>query len=78
MIARAATRPIDAGSTFSTGADVSRFQRRTVPAKPREEKAAAAPGGQTYPGAPAAVPQGPVVNIMRGNNVTVVPVGGKK
>ncbi|MCW3836072.1 Flp pilus assembly protein CpaB [Sphingomonas canadensis] len=80
MLTRAAARPIDAGSTVTTGADVSRFQRRTVPAKPRDDRgpgAAPAPGGQTYPGAPAPVQQGPVVNVMRGNNVTVVPVGGK-
>ena len=78
MLARAAARPIEGGSTLTTGADVSRFQRSTVPAKPKDERAVAgaegAPAGN-YPG--AAQPQGPVVKIARGNSVTVVPVGGK-
>ncbi len=55
-------RPIDSTTTFSTGGDVSRFQRRTVPAAPTDK----AMGG---------VPAGPVVRVGRGNDVTVVPVG---
>jgi pilus assembly protein CpaB len=74
MLARVASRPSEGGSTVSTGADVSRFQRSTVPAKPAEQGPPA--GQQNYPG--AAAPQGPTVNVARGNNVTVVPVGGKK
>ena len=81
MIARVASRPAEGGSTFSTGADVSRFQRSTVPGKARDESmlpgAAAAPAaGGAYPGA-AAAGDGPVVKVSRGNAVTVVPVGGK-
>jgi pilus assembly protein CpaB len=80
MIARVASRPSEGGSTFSTGADVSRFQRSTVPGKARDDDAlpgAPAPAaGGAYPGA-AAAGQGPVVKISRGNSVTVVPVGGK-
>jgi pilus assembly protein CpaB len=76
MLARVASAPDDAGSTtFSTGADVSRFQRRSVPGKPPQSGPAAAPsGGQSYPGAP--VSKGPIVIIARGNAVTEVPVGG--
>ena len=33
MLLAMANRPIDNNTTFSTGGDVSRFQRRTVPAK---------------------------------------------
>ena len=72
-----ANRPMDSNTTFTTGGDVSRFQRRTVPAAPRA--AAAAAGGQS-PSAPASavvVPTGPVVRVSRGNNVTVVPVGAR-
>src|SRR5438067_8990106 len=67
MLLALANRPVDGNTTFSTGGDVSRFQRRTVPAK----QAAAAPAG----GASAAIPAGPVVRVARGNDVTVVPVG---
>ncbi len=79
MLAQVAATPDDEGSTLVTGADVSRFQRRTVPGKPVDKNAqpGGAPGPQNYPGAPAAVPVGPMVTIMRGNSVTVVPVGGK-
>jgi len=74
-----ANRPIDSNTTFTTGGDVSRFQRRTVPASPRAA-VAAAPSGQSG-NAPAAsvvvVPSGPVVRVSRGNSVTVVPVGAR-
>jgi pilus assembly protein CpaB len=39
MLLAAANRPIDTDTTFSTGGDVSRFQRRTVPAKPMDRAA---------------------------------------
>src|SRR5919112_2475353 len=39
MLLAVANRPMDSNTTFSTGGDVSRFQRRTVPARP-EDKAA--------------------------------------
>ena len=34
MLLAIASRPSDVNPTFVTGADVSRYQRRTVPAKP--------------------------------------------
>ena len=81
MLAQVATSPQTGNSTFATGADVSRFQRRTVPGKPVDplginglRGAPAAPGPGGYPG--AAAPKGPVVHVVRGNNVTEVPVGG--
>jgi pilus assembly protein CpaB len=67
MLLALANRPIDGNTTFSTGGDVSRFQRRTVPAKP------AAAG----PAAGSGLPAVPVVRIARGNDVTVVPVGAR-
>jgi len=71
MLMAMANRPIDSNTTFSTGGDVSRFQRRTVPAKITAAPAAGSAGAPA--GAPVAT--GPIVRIARGNNVTVVPVG---
>ena len=86
MLLAIANRPIDTNTTFTTGGDVSRFQRRTVPAKPQDKAEqlaqamsgfgrglAQAMNGQS--GQP--VPTGPVVRVSRGNNVTVVPVGAR-
>lgn len=80
ILRAAASRPIDSSSTFSTGGDVSRFQRRTVPLRPEERQAQAAKalatiGKAVSPQAAASV--GPTVRIARGNNVTVVPVGAR-
>ena len=81
MLLAVSNRPSDNATTFTTGGDVSRFQRRTVPA--RKEAADArvnavnnlADAVRTVGGAP--VPTGPVVRISRGNTVTVVPVGAR-
>lgn len=81
MLARLASRPSEGGSTLTTGADVSRFQRSTVPGKPSAPAMMSGPvaAPAPAPGAPAGVPmmQGPMVKISRGNSVTIVPVGGK-
>ena len=76
MIAKLAARPVDKGSTYSTGADVSRYQRSSVPAKPLQMASA---GGAPAVGAPigGTGASGPVIRVARGTNVTVVPVGGK-
>lgn len=74
MLARVAARPMDGATTFATGADVSRFQRRTVPGKSAEATPSGAPAG-AYPG--AAVRKGPVVLVARGNAVTEIETGGK-
>ena len=68
-----ANRPIDSDTTFTTGGDVSRFQRRSVPAM-----SASSPTGSGSSG-PAAAPvfSGPTVRVARGNTVTVVPVGAR-
>jgi pilus assembly protein CpaB len=64
-----ANRPMDNNTTFTTGGDVSRFQRRTVPgrASTGADASNAANGGAA----------GPVVRVARGNTVTVVPVGAR-
>ena len=73
LLLAVANRPLDNNTTFSTGGDVSRFQRRTVPARTPDAQAAAG-GGNALGGTVAA---GPVVRIARGNSVTVVPVGAR-
>ncbi|WP_260598002.1 Flp pilus assembly protein CpaB [Sphingomonas endolithica] len=81
MMARLAAQPVTGNNTYAVGADVSRFQRRSVPGKPAEAQtsAPAAPmvTGPAYPGAPPPVAAGPVVRVARGNTVTQVAVGGK-
>ena len=82
MMIQLASQPQTGNTTYATGADVSRFQRRTVPGK---AETTAGFAGTPMSGAPTiAAPQGaataaagPVVRVARGNNVTVVPVGGK-
>ena len=73
MLLAVANRPIDTNTTYSTGGDVSRFQRRSVPSR---TPASAGQGGNALAGS-AATPAGPVVRIARGNSVTVVPVGAR-
>uniref|UniRef100_UPI0035CAC7E0 Flp pilus assembly protein CpaB n=1 Tax=uncultured Sphingomonas sp. TaxID=158754 RepID=UPI0035CAC7E0 len=81
MLTRIASAPSTGSGTMVTGADVSRFQRRTVPGKPPEAApagsgAAPASSGSAFPG--GAVNTGPVVHIARGNAVTDVAAGGNK
>ena len=71
MLTRIASAPQASGSTLATGADVSRFQRSSVPGKP---KATGPTGGA---GGAVGTVDGPSVRVARGNTVTEVPVGGK-
>jgi pilus assembly protein CpaB len=60
----------DGPTSFVTGGDVSRFQRRTVP-----PLTPAGPAGAS--GAPSApVQAGPTVRVFRGQSVTVQPIAG--
>ncbi len=74
------TKPTQGKSTFQTGGDVSRFQRKSIPPQNDGRR-----GGGAAPKAPAAgqsmparafVPKGPTVRVFRGKNATEVPVGG--
>jgi pilus assembly protein CpaB len=86
MLLAVANRPADSNTTFVTGGDVSRFQRRSVPAKASSQGeqagdalkgfANALSGGPGAAGAQGAV-NGPSVRVARGNTVTVVPVGAR-
>ncbi|WP_448500796.1 Flp pilus assembly protein CpaB [Sphingomonas sp.] len=82
MLARLASRPVSGRASASTGADVSRFQRSTVPGRSQSNTSSggAPSGGEGggFPGGASAVPKGPVVKVSRGIAVTEVEVGGKK
>ena len=80
MLLAVANRPADNNTTFSTGGDVSRFQRRSVPAKAPgsgSEMAQAMGGIGKGISQALAQPTGPTVRVTRGNSVTVVPVGAR-
>ena len=78
------SRPTDRGVTSVTGGDVSRYLRRGMPriAPGQAGVPQGSPNGAPAPAAPAAAPaapvySGPVVRVVRGDQVTVVPVGGR-
>jgi len=81
LLRQAANRPLDGSTTYVTGGDVSRFQRKSKPIS-AEEKAArvvnravkAISAGAGMP--TAAVRMGPVVRVTRGKNTTIETVGG--
>lgn len=86
LLKTALGRPNDGGTTFVTGGDVSRFQRRTVPpTKLEAAKQVAEAAVNAYAdraGMPAAsapprpaAPVGPVVRVTRGKNTVEEQVG---
>jgi len=89
MLLAVANRPMDTNTTYTTGGDVSRFQRRSVPARAPStgsqggdamSQFANALLGKSNPGAAQASSgpvSGPSVRVTRGNTVTVVPVGAR-
>jgi pilus assembly protein CpaB len=80
FLADAMNRPVDGGTTFVTGGDVSRFQRRTAPNPERGQAMAAAQSvaAAPHPGrSTASISTGPVVRVTRGKNTTVESVGGR-
>jgi pilus assembly protein CpaB len=89
MLLAVANRPADNNTTYVTGGDVSRFQRRSVPAKAGGAEQAGDPMtkfatamGRAITGKDPAAPEGssysgPGVRVTRGNTVTVVPVGAR-
>jgi pilus assembly protein CpaB len=80
MLLQVASRPMDSSPTYTVGADVSRFQRSSVPGRAGGQSNNAAPAGSPAPapsGTPSGQAIGPIVRIARGNNVTIVPVGAR-
>jgi len=84
VLAQATNMPQSGASSFVTGGDVSRFQRRSVPGKssggmasgPVAPAIASAPPAMTGTAAPAPRAPAPTVRVVRGNNVTDASVGG--
>ena len=73
MLLAVSSQPIDNNTTYTVGADVSRFQRRSIPSRQSNN----APARNQAPAGIDGQPIGPVVRIARGNNVTLVPVGAR-
>lgn len=75
LLSQALNQPIEGPTTFVTGGDVSRFQRKTVPVAVSAPAVAAAPmsGGARPRGIFA--PAVPTVLITRGDVTTAEPVG---
>ena len=93
MLLAIANRPVDTNTTYTTGGDVSRFQRSSVPSKAQTNsssssdsvsqlatammRASAPPAAAAGSGSAIAAPSGPTVRVARGNTVTYVPVGAR-
>ena len=83
LLRAAMSRPGEGATTFQTGGDVSRFQRRTVPPQGGgnndNNRGGGGGGGEAaVPMTPAisanATPSGPTVRVTRGKATTVTPV----
>ncbi|QUL36597.1 Flp pilus assembly protein CpaB [Erythrobacter sp. JK5] len=85
----AVNRPIDKGTTFATGGDVSRFQRKSIPEDPEtlrrqardqaradqlRREAQRFNGGGSSNTSATPVSTGPSVRVTRGKTTTAVPV----
>ena len=79
LLNSARSRPVEGATSFVTGGDVSRFQRRSLP-RPQVAAAPAAPAATaaTAPSSRGFDPwrTGPMVRITRGKNTETVAVGG--
>ncbi len=81
LLREAMARPDDGKSSFVTGGDVSRFQRRTIP--PQRATDTGGNAGANTGGAPSidgrpAAPKGPTVRVTRGKETTEESVSGSK
>lgn len=70
MLKAAMARPLDKGTTFVTGGDVSRFQRSNVPTPKQQSTTGAAPAQANA----APVYTGPSVRVSRGSTTTDTPL----
>ena len=74
LLRTAMVRPQEGATSFVTGGDVSRFQRRTVPPTRSQQAATPVVGGMGAPIIPSA-PRGPLVRVTRGQNTSVAAAG---
>jgi pilus assembly protein CpaB len=73
VLEQAMNKPIDGATTYVTGADVSRFQRRAMPAGTAQMASTAMNvASSSVPGAPT----GPVVRVTRGKQTETVSLAG--
>lgn len=77
LLRAAMNRPSDGASTYVTGGDVSRFQRRSMPAMGTQQVQAPAMGVPATEGGGTPVYRGPSVRVTRGKTTVEVPVGKK-
>lgn len=75
LIRTAMSRPIDKGTTYSTGGDVSRFQRSSMPRQGSAPRPSAPAMGVPAQRGGTPVYRGPSVRVTRGKSTTEVPVG---
>ena len=73
LLTQAMNRPIEGATSFVTGGDVSRFQRRTIAAAPVNVPVGSMSGGPSPRAIPARVI--PVIRVTRGKTTTEEPVG---
>jgi pilus assembly protein CpaB len=74
LLRQVMARPQDGASTFVTGGDVSRFQRRTMPRQTAPAAPAPGPSGDTTTTI-VTVPSGPTVRVTRGQTTSVEAAG---
>ena len=76
LLRRAMARPEDKVGSFSTGGDVSRFQRSSIPPQvardPAPQQMMATGPVQTVNGVQPARPSGPAIRVMRGKETAAV------
>ena len=77
LMRQAMTRPIEGNTTYVTGGDVSRFQRRTVSTAAETAPVMPQMAAPRAPGQAAPVRSGPVVRVTRGKTTTEEAVGNK-
>jgi pilus assembly protein CpaB len=79
LLRSAMNRPLDSGSTFVTGGDVSRFQRRSLPRSappPSPARVVASSYAPSPVTTTVVLPQGPTVRVTRGKSTETVSVTG--
>ncbi len=74
LLTQAMNQPIEGATSFVTGGDVSRFQRRTMPVQ-APPPMASAPMASGPSGISPRAYTGPVVRVTRGKTTEAVPVG---
>ncbi|WP_086617029.1 Flp pilus assembly protein CpaB [Erythrobacter tepidarius] len=76
LLKAAMSRPIDKGTTFVTGGDVSRFQRKTMPVQESARAPQYAPPSPSVPAKVDSQPvyRGPSVRVTRGKATEEIPV----